>query len=155
MNVTRGLLIAVLVLGLCAAPTTPGAQQAEKSWRIGFAAPMSRASGLYLLDAFRGGLRDLAYTDTSIRIEERWADGNLDRFPQFLAELVALRTDVIVVASVYGARAAKSAALGIPVVFTLVPDPVGAGLVTDSARPGGNLTGVAAGLGAEISGKWV
>ena len=146
----------LVILGLLAAPLTAEAQPAEKVWRIGFAAPMSQASGLYLLKGFRGGLRDLGYVEgESIRIEDRWANGNLDRFPELLAELVALRVDVIVVASVYGARAAKSEATSMPVVFTLVPDPIGAGLVTNIAKPGGHLTGIAAGLGAEISAKWV
>jgi putative tryptophan/tyrosine transport system substrate-binding protein len=144
------------LVGLLAAPLAAEAQRAGKLWRIGFAAPMSQASGLYLLEGFRGGLRDLGYVESeSIRIEDRWADGNLDRFPELLAELVALRVDVMVVASVYGARAAKSEATSMPVVSTLVPDPIGAGLVTNLAKPGGHLTGIAAGLGAEISAKWV
>jgi putative ABC transport system substrate-binding protein len=154
--VHRRTFLGTVAGSLLAAPLTAGAQPAGKVWRIGFAAPMSQASGLYLLEGFRGGLRDLGYVESeSIRIEDRWADGNLDRFPELLAGLVALRVDVIVVASVYGARAAKSEATSMPVVFTLVPDPIGAGLVTNLAKPGGHLTGIAAGLGAEISAKWV
>src|SRR5215470_2277285 len=107
MTFRRGVATAVLMLALLAVSMTE-AQEAQKVSRIGFAAPMSRASGLYLLESFRGGLRELGYVDESVKIEDRWAEGNLDRFPTLLAELVSQRVDVIVVASVYGARAARS-----------------------------------------------
>src|SRR5262249_35444623 len=104
---------------------------------------MSRPAGLYLLWGFPHAWRERGHVEgQGITIEDRWADGKLDRFPELLAELVTLNVDVIVVASVYGARAAKSGVPSIPVVFTLVPDPVAGGLVTSLAQPGGNLTGI-------------
>src|SRR4030095_8889480 len=70
-------------------------------------------------------------------------------------ELVRLNPDVIVVGSNPGARAAKDAKIRIPIVFAAVSDPVGRGLVTTLARPGGDLTGVSLSLEEGLGGKWL
>src|SRR5262245_62412289 len=77
MTFRRGVPTAVLMLALLTASTTE-AQEAQRVSRIGFAAPMSRASGLYLLESFRAGLRELGYVDGIVRIVARWAEGTLD-----------------------------------------------------------------------------
>jgi putative ABC transport system substrate-binding protein len=94
-------------------------------------------------EAFRQGLRDLGYVvGSNVVIEYRDAAGKADRFSALAAELVALQVDVIVTAgSTPSALAAKRATRTIPVVFVATGDPVGSGLVTSLARPGGNITG--------------
>jgi len=72
---------------------------------------------------------------------ERWADGNVERFPVLLDELIQAKVDIIVVASTPGAVAAKAAVKTIPVIFVGAGDPVGVGIVASLGRPGGNLTG--------------
>jgi len=76
-------------------------------------------------------------------IEYRSSEGKLERLPALATELVALKVDVIVVTSTPAALAAKQATRTIPIVFAGVADPVGSGLVTSFARPGGNVTGLA------------
>jgi len=108
------------------------------------------------VDALRGGLLELGYIEgQSIMIEERWAEGKLERFGDLIADLQRSKVDVIVVASAPGARAAKKAATTTPVVFVAVTDPIGSGVVSSLARPGGNLTGTSLVVGEELAGKWV
>jgi putative tryptophan/tyrosine transport system substrate-binding protein len=150
----RGVaLIAVLAVSLLAAPLTAAAQQAAKVARIGYLSPGLATSPL-LREAFRQGLRDLGYVEgRNLVIEYRDAEGKRERFPALAAELVALKVDVIFVAG--GTRvalAAMQATKTIPIVFTGVGDPVESGLVTNLARPGGNVTGLS-GLGPELVGK--
>ena len=96
------------------------------------------------MDAFRHGLADLGWAERqNIHIEYRWAEGDLGRHPRLVAELVALKVDVIVLAGTAAARAAVHATRTIPIVASALGDPVAAGLVRSLAKPGGNLTGLA------------
>ena len=99
------------------------------------------------------GLRDLGYVEgRNVVIEYRDAEGKLDLLPALAAELVALKVDVILATIPIAALAAKQATRSIPIVFTLAPDPVGSGLVTSLARPGGNATGIT-NLAVDLVGK--
>ena len=85
-------------------------------------------------------------------VERRFAEGRLDRLPEFAAELVRLRVDVIVIQGTPASLAAKSATSTIPIVFAANSDPVGAGIVNSLARPGGNITGTSL-MASELSAK--
>ncbi len=103
--------------------------------------------------AFRRGLRELGYTEgKNILIEYRHSEGNDDLLPGFVDELIGLKVDVIVSATMRGIRAAKQATKSIPVIIITTADPVAAGLVDSLARPGGNVTGLTR-LVRELSGK--
>lgn len=103
--------------------------------------------------AFRHGLRELGYGEgENIFIEPRYLHGALDRVPGFASELIRLRVDVLVVGGTMAARSARAHTTTVPIVFTLVSDPVGSGLVTSLARPGGNATGVS-NVVSNLSGK--
>ena len=104
-------------------------------------APQGRS--LPLFDAFRQGLSDLGYVEgRNIVIEARFAEGQYDRFPELLKELVGLKVDVLAVTGAVTARAAQKAVTDIPVVFSMVVDPVADKVVPNMERPGGNFTGV-------------
>jgi putative ABC transport system substrate-binding protein len=108
--------------------------------RIGFLNPLDRAAPHF--EAFRQGLADLGYVEgRNVVTEPRFAEGQYDRFPALLAELVASKVDIIAVTGAVTARAAKKAATGIPIVFAVVVDPVADGVVPDLERPGGSITG--------------
>jgi putative ABC transport system substrate-binding protein len=146
----RDTVLALLALG--AAPLAAQAQQAAKVARIGYLSPNLAASP-HLRDAFLQGLRDLGYVEgRNVVIEYRDAAGKYERFPALVTELVSLKVDVIVVTSTPAAVAVKQATRTIPIVFTWAADPVGSGLVTSLARPGGNVTGLSS-LTAELVGK--
>jgi putative tryptophan/tyrosine transport system substrate-binding protein len=105
------------------------------------------------MDAFRDGLRALGYVEShSIVIEHRSADGRYDRLPDLAAELVRLHVDLIVAVVTQASLAAKNATNTIPIVMLAVGDPIGAGLVTNLARPGGNVTGTSF-MAVEAGGK--
>ena len=138
---------------LLATPLAADGQQAAKVARIGHLSP-NLAAGPHLRDAFLQGLRDLGYVEgRNVVIEYRDAEGKLERLPALAAELVALKVDVILAdGGTLGPRVAMQATTTIPIVFTSAADPVGSGLVTSLARPGGNVTGLSA-LGPELVGK--
>jgi putative tryptophan/tyrosine transport system substrate-binding protein len=146
----RDTVLALLALG--AAPLAAEAQQAAKVARIGYLSPNLAASP-HQRDAFLQGLRDLGYVEgRNVVIEYRDAEGKLERFPALAAELVALKVDVILAeGGTLGPRVAMRVTTTIPIVF-VAGDPVGSGLVTSLARPGGNLTGLS-NLAAELVGK--
>jgi ABC-type uncharacterized transport system substrate-binding protein len=104
-------------------------------------------------ESFQQALRELGYTEKqNITIEYRFAEGKEDRTPELTAELVGLKVNVIVAFSHRVALAVKKATTAIPIVFALVNDPVGVGLVPSLARPGGNITGVSL-QGLDLIGK--
>ena len=94
-------------------------------------------------NTFHQGLADTGYVEgQNLAIEYRWADFHYDRLPTLAADLVSRKVDLIVTrGGAPSALAAKNATSTIPIVFSDVADPVGAGLVASLARPGGNLTG--------------
>ena len=119
------------------------AQQRGKVPRIGFLGNSTAALEENLVGPFREGLRDLGYVEgRNILIEYRWAEGKYERLPALIAELIALKIDVIVTAGTPAALAVKKATTTIPLVMIAVGEPVGTGLVTSLARPGGNITGL-------------
>jgi putative ABC transport system substrate-binding protein len=92
---------------------------------------------------FRLGLRDAGYSEgRDVVIEWRLANGDYDRVPELVADLVRSKIDVMVMDSTIGTEAAKRATSTIPIVMALVIDPVGSGLVDSLAHPGGNVTGL-------------
>jgi putative ABC transport system substrate-binding protein len=92
--------------------------------------------------AFRQGLQELGWTvGRNLRLDVLWGAGDADRFRRYAAELVALAPDVVLAGSGTTVPWLLQATRSVPIVFTLVPDPVGAGFVASLARPGGNITG--------------
>jgi putative tryptophan/tyrosine transport system substrate-binding protein len=151
--VDRREFVGTLAGGLLAAPLAAEAQPAAKVARIGYLSG-SLAAGPHLREAFRQGLRDLGYVEgRNVVIEYRDAEGKVERLPALAAELVALKVDVIVTAAgTLVALAAQQATRTLPIVFAAAADPVGSGLVTSLARPGGNVTGLSL-LTPELVGK--
>ena len=136
---SRVLTVFMLSLGFLL-PTSE-AQQVTRIPRVGFVAPQGRS--LPLFDAFRHGLANLGYVDgQNILIEPRFAEGHYDRFPDIFAQLVGLKVDVLAVTGAVTARAAKKAVSDIPLVFSVVVDPVRDNVVANLRQPDGNLTGV-------------
>jgi putative ABC transport system substrate-binding protein len=148
--VDRRAFLGTLTGGLLAAPLAAEAQQV---YRIGVLETISTALNAANLDAFRQGLRELGYVEgRNLVIEYRGADGKIERLPPLVAELVALKVDVIVAPGTPAALAAKQATRTLPIVFPVAVDPVQSGLVTSLARPSGNVTGLSA-VAAELVGK--
>ena len=97
----------------------------------------------FMLAPFRRGLSETDYIEgQNVAIEYRWAEGRYDRLPTLAADLVGRKVDVLVAAGPPCERAAKDATSTIPIVFSVGTDPVADGLVTNLARPSGNLTGI-------------
>ena len=146
----------ITVLGGAAAwPLTAGAQQPER--RIGVLWPFSAEDlrGKASLAALKQGLQQLGWTDgRNLRVDARWSAGDPDDNRRNAAELVALTPDLIFASGSAAVGPLLQATRTIPVVFAIVPDPVGAGYVASLARPGRNATGFASfefGIGA----KWL
>jgi putative ABC transport system substrate-binding protein len=104
------------------------------------------------VEALRQRLRELGYVEgKNIVIEYRYAEGKLERLPDLAAELVRLKIDVIVTTG-QPVLAAKKASATIPIVFAAANDPVGTGLVSSLAQPGGNITGLSV-MSPDLNGK--
>ncbi len=146
----------ITLLGGAAAawPLAARAQQpAAKVPRIGFLGNSTAELEANLVGPFRDGLRALGYEEgRNIVIEYRWAEGKYERFPALIAELIALKVDVIVTAGTPASLAVKKAATSIPLVMVAVGEPVATGLVASLGRPGGNITGLTS-MSSEMEGK--
>jgi len=138
----RRLFTSCLALGLLAAQFAK-AQQARKTYQIGYLALGSRPDDGATPAALRQALAELGYSEgKNVTYVGRWAESMRARLPALAVELVAMSVDVIVTASSGAARAAKNATSAIPIVMALSTDPVGQGLIESLARPGGNVTGM-------------
>jgi ABC-type uncharacterized transport system substrate-binding protein len=145
---TRREFISLLGGAMAAWPLAAArAEQAGKIPRIGI------IDDSPIWNAFRHGLRDLGYLEgQNIAFEYRYASGLPDRLAWVAAELVRRPVDLIATFGTPPTLAAKQATTTIPIVMVGVGDPVGAGLVSSLARPGGNITGNTI-LGPEVAGK--
>jgi putative tryptophan/tyrosine transport system substrate-binding protein len=134
-------LSVTLAVGILLAPLAGAAQQAEKVYRIGYLDTTPPPAHLW--EALLDGLRERGYSEgRNLVFERRFSEGNAERFPEFAAEMIRLRVDLILVSTTPAALAAKHATQTIPIVIPTAIDPVGAGLVASLARPGGNVTGL-------------
>ena len=126
------------LIGSAAAAVGPRAShaQARKPHRIGFLGNSTAALEANLIGPFRDGLRAHGYEEgRDLQIEYRWAEGNYERFPKLIAELLALNVAVIVTAGTPPALAVKRATKSVPLVMIAVGDPIGSGIVPSLARP--------------------
>ena len=127
--------------------------QATKVPHIGFLNATSASAESRRIEAFQQGLRELGYVEgKNIIVEYRHAEGKFNHLPALAAELVRLKVDIIVTAGPAVTRPVKDATSVIPIVMAQDTDPVGSGFVSSLARPGGNITGLAA-LAPEMAGK--
>jgi putative tryptophan/tyrosine transport system substrate-binding protein len=149
----------ITLLGGAAAawPLAARAQQGERMRRVGVLTNLAQtdSEGRARDEAFVQGLRQLGWTEgDNLRIDRRWTAGDAERARQYATELVALAPDVIVTTGSAGLIPLLQVTRTIPIVFTVVPDPVGAGFVDSLARPGGNATGFVQ-FEFGLTGKWL
>jgi putative tryptophan/tyrosine transport system substrate-binding protein len=131
-----------LLGGAAAWPLAARAQQAGKPPTIGFLGTTTASAWGPWTTAFVQRLHELGWIEGhNLAIEYRWAEGRSERFAEIATEFVRLKVDVIVTGG-NAAAAAKQATSVVPIVFVLVGDPLGTGLVASLARPGGNVTGL-------------
>jgi len=151
----RRRLLQTASVSLLAIPLTAGAQPPTKVARVGYLSDEPRSLGGRSFEPIAQGLRDLGYQEArNIVFEQRYAEDKAEALPGLAAELVRLKVDVLVAVGTSATRAAKDATATVPIVFTRIADPVGLGLVTSLARPGGNVTGVSV-LTRDLAAKWL
>src|SRR3974390_3367058 len=138
-------------------PLAARAQQRERLRRVAILVPIAAdtpgAQAFYT--AFLKGFEQLGWTDgRNVQIEVRWAGGDEAAARKIAEELVALAPDVILTSGSTGAEVMLKATRTIPIVFVVVPDPVGSGFVERLSRPGGNATGFMM-FEYNLCGKWL
>jgi len=149
----------ITLLGGAAAcwPLAARAQQPEPMRPIGML--MNRAAddaeGQAFVAAFQQAMQQLGWSDgRNVRIDVRWGANDVERDRKYAAELIALAPDVILASGTVAAAALQNVTRTLPIVFVLIADPVGAGIVESLARPGGNATGFM-NFEYSLSGKWL
>jgi len=138
-------------------PLAAGAQQGEKIRRIDILMPYAAndLEGQAHIAGFLQGLQQLGWSDgRNVRIDTRWVAGDAERVRRYAAESIALAPDIILAAGAVTVAPLLQAIRTVPIVFAIVPDPVGAGFVETLARPGGNATGFMQ-FEYSLSGKWL
>jgi putative ABC transport system substrate-binding protein len=146
-----------LLGGAAVWPLAARAQQAQRMRRIGVLMNLAAddAQSMARIAAFLQGLQQLGWTDgQNVAIEYRWGAGDPERIRKFAAELVALAPDVILAVGAITVLPLQQVGRTVPIVFANVTDPVGAGIVANLARPGGNATGFTT-FEYGISAKWL
>jgi putative tryptophan/tyrosine transport system substrate-binding protein len=148
----------ITLLGGAAAvwPLAAGAQQGERMRRIGVLVPHDQDSPVAQarIAALLQELQRLGWTGRNVRIDIRWAGAEVENIRKHAAELAALAPDVILANGSVVVTPLLQATRTVPIVFVVVPDPVGAGFVDSLARPGGNATGFVQ-FEYGLSGKWL
>jgi ABC-type uncharacterized transport system substrate-binding protein len=132
------------------------AQQGERMRRIGVLVPQDQDSPVAQarIAALLQELQRLGWTGRNVRIDIRWAGAEVENIRKHAAELAALAPDVILANGSVVVTPLLQATRTVPIVFVVVPDPVGAGFVDSLARPGGNATGFVQ-FEYGLSGKWL
>ena len=146
-----------LIGGAAAWPLVARAQQAERMRRIGVLMPFSAddAESQTRIAAFSQALALSGWTiGRNVRIETRWGARDPERIHRHALELVALAPDVILAHGISTVGPLRQATRTVPIVFPIMADPVGLGLVNSLARPGGNVTGFVS-WEFNFSGKWL
>ena len=137
-------------------PLAVRAQQAERVRRIGVLMPneATDTEAPLRVTAFTQGLQQLGWGDGRVQIDYRWAAGDVEKARQYAIELVAMAPDVIFALGNYAVAPLLQVTRNVPIVFAVVPDPVGAGFVESLPRPGGNATGLIL-IEYSVSAKWL
>ena len=148
----RRIAICLMTSVLLTTVSFADAQQQKKAARVGYLGNSASVEA-NSMKPFRERLRELGYTEgQNITIEHRYLGGKVERLPELGAELVHLNCDVIVTSGTEAAQAAKNAIKTVPVVMAFGGDALRRGIVSDLARPGGNITGLTS-VGTELEGK--
>jgi len=152
----RSVLAVLAVLAAVRALNPPDAlaQQAKRPYRIG-AVHAAFAPNHPAVEGLKAGLKELGLEEgREVSFDIRFTEGKIEVMPTVVADLIKAGVDLIFTPGEAAARAARGATQKIPIVFTVVGDPVSAGLVAEVARPGGNLTGVSS-LATDLAPKRV
>ena len=140
---TRRTFLCGLTLGTLSVALAAGAQQVERAYQVGLLTLGADPTRSGFWQKFLEGMRELNYVEgRNLIVRRAFADGKADRMRGLVADLVQAKVDAIVTTSTLETLAAKRATSTIPIVMTVVPDPVEQGLVASLARPGGNITGL-------------
>ena len=156
IDIARRKFVAALS-GAVAWPLTARAQQVDRMRRVGVlnGSGVDDTQGQADVAAFLQGLQQLGWTESrNVHIETRWGGGNPADLRKYASELVTLAPDVILAGGAASVGPLIEATRTVPIVFAIVPDPVGAGYVESLARPGGNATGFMM-FEYNLSGKWL
>jgi putative ABC transport system substrate-binding protein len=161
--VSRRLALLAFALSLASgiaglSSTARAAEPTQKVVRLGFVSPFSPSTAFSprYETALWERLRELGWIKgQNLIVEERWAEGSIDRFPALMAEVVGHKVDVLITYTTPAAIAARNATSTIPIVDAVMGDPVGTGIATSLARPGGNVTGLSMGHTEGMVGKWL
>jgi len=143
--IRRRKFLATLLGGAAAWPLVAWAQRPDRMRRVGVLMHLAAddPEGQRRVAAFLQGLQEAGWAiGRNVNIDVRCAAGEADRFPRYAMELVALAPDVILASATPSVRAVQQTTRTVPIVFVLVPDAVGSGIVASLSRPGGNATGL-------------
>jgi ABC-type uncharacterized transport system substrate-binding protein len=156
LDIRRRTFILLLGGAAAAGPFAAGAQQGERMRRIGVLVPQDQDSPVAQarIAALLQELRQLGWTGRNARIDIHWAGADAESIRKHAAELATLAPDVILANGSVVVAPLLQATRTVPIVFVVVPDPVGAGFVDSLARPGGNATGFVQ-FEYGLSGKWL
>jgi putative tryptophan/tyrosine transport system substrate-binding protein len=142
--------------GAAAWPVAARAQQSRKVYRIAYLHALAEndPEAQARVAVLQQALTQLGWTERNVQIEHRFAAGDFAKMQAYAAELVGSTPDVMITNSTPALAALKQATSTIPIVFSVVNDPVGQGFVASLARPGGNITGFSY-VDSPLLGKWL